>query len=227
MNIIIFTILLLISLISIYIINKYYKKTGLIILYIVFSIISYLLSFKYLLFQNINYNANSISYVTMLTALYLLLEKNNKKEVNKIINTNFIINIYISIALFLLTIYTQSLNDTIGINMKNVFYNNYRILFAYPLSLFVSQKVLIWVYPKIKPLYDNIFISATTTYLIVGLLSALSYIAISYYIIIPNSELIKMVLSTYMIRLIITLLYSIYLTIILKKKVKKWITLIY
>ena len=224
MNSLLFILILIVSIFITYICSKYLKKEGLIVLFTTSSIISYILSFKYLAFQNISYNANSIAYITMLTALYLLLEKKYSKDVNRIINLNFILSIMIGITLYITSNYTQSLSDTVGINMTNVFINNYRILIAYPISIFISQKILIRIYEKIKKLYDNLFISTVTTYLAIDLISLIIYILISYFNILNNSDLIKLILSTYMIRLIITLIYSLFLTILTKKKVKSWIT---
>ncbi|MEE3343473.1 MAG: hypothetical protein VZS44_05235 [Bacilli bacterium] len=221
MNIIILLSLLIMSLLATYLCNKYLKKFGLICLFIVSSIISFLLTFKYTTFFNINYNANSITFVTMLTALYLLLENNSKKEINKIVNLNFILTIFTCVILYILSIYTQSINDTIGINIKNVFFYNYRILIAYPISTYFSQRVLIEIYQEIKKLYDNIFISTVTTYLVIGLINAIMYILISYLNLLNVSNIIKLILSTYMMRLIITIIYSLYLTLITAKKVKK------
>ena len=221
MNILLFLCILLISIFATYICMNYFKKLGLILLFITSSIISFLLTFKYVTFQTINYNANSITYVTMLISLYLLLEKNNKKEVSKIMNLNFISSIFISIILYIVSIYIQSLNDTIGINMTNIFIKNSRILIAYPISLLLSQKILIIVYDKIKGLYDNLFISMVTTYLAVGLISSLLYMTISYYHFLNTQNIIKLTLSTYMVRLIVTVIYSLFLMIIQKKKVKQ------
>ncbi len=220
MDSIFFFLILIVATFITYICNKYLKKEGLIVLFISCSSISYIMTFKYLAFQNISYNSNSIIYVTMLTALYLLLEKNSTKEVNKVINLNILLTIFIGIILYLMSNYTQSLNDTIGINMTNVFINNYRILIAYPISLLISQKILVKIYEKIKELYDNLFISTVTTYLAIDLIALIIYTIIGYYKVINNSDLIKLILSTYMIRLIITLLYSLFLTFIPKKKVK-------
>ena len=220
MNSLLFILILIVSIFITYICSKYLKKEGLIVLFTTSSIISYILSFKYLAFQNISYNANSIAYITMLTALYLLLEKKYSKDVNRIINLNFILSIMIGITLYITSNYTQSLSDTVGINMTNVFINNYRMLIAYPISIFISQKILIRIYEKIKKLYDNLFISTVTTYLAIDLISLIIYILISYFNILNNSDLIKLILSTYMIRLIITLIYSLFLTILTKKKVK-------
>lgn len=213
--------ILILAILSVYLSNKYFDKLGLIILFIVSNILSFILTFKYITLSSLNFNSNSITYVTMFTSLYLLLEQYQKKEVNSIVNLNFIINIFSALMLYIMSIYTQSLNDTISINMTNVFTNNYRILIFYPISLIISQKLLIVIYDKIKKLYDNIFISTVTTYLAVGLIELIIYTSLTYINILSNPTIIKILLSTYMIRLIITVLYSIFLTFILKKKVKE------
>ena len=64
-----------------------------------------------------------------------------------------------------------------------------------------------------------------TTYLAAGLIESILYMFISYYGILSNQAIIKLLLSTYMLRLIITVIYAIFLTIIpTNKKVLKWQT---
>lgn len=215
--------ILIISMVSIYIAKKYSNKLGVTIIYIVSNILSFILTFKIVTLSTLNFNANSITYVTMFTSLYLLLDNYSKKEVNSIINLNFIINIFCGLMLYIMSNYTQSLTDTIGINMTNVFTINAKILITYPITILISQKLLTIVYDKIKNLYDNIFISTVTTYLAIGLIEAILYNCITYINILKPSNTIKILLSTYMIRLIITVIYSIFLTIVSKKKVKKWV----
>ena len=160
----------------------------------------------------------------MFSCLCLLLEssnKNTKKDINKIINLGFILNIFSAIMLYIMSYYTQSLNDTIGINMTNTFINNYKTLIFYPLSILISQKLLILIYSKIKNIYDNIFISMVTTYLAVGLIESITYMFLTYYNVLESTTIIKLLLSTYMIRIIVIVIYSLFLTIFNKKKVQK------
>ena len=117
--------------------------------------------------------------------------------------------------------HVQSLTDTISINMKNVFINNYKILIVYPITILISNYLLIWMYKKIRKLYDNAFITTVTTYLLIGLIEGIIYFFIVYYNILEAKIIIKLLLSSYMIRLIITIIYSIFLTLITSKKVKK------
>ncbi len=220
MNLILLIVAVIISLFITFITNKYMGKLGIIALYTISNLVAFILSFKLINISNLNFISNTLVYVMMLTMLYLLLERKETSETKKIINFTFFINIFSSIMLYITSSYTQSLTDTIGINMTNVFINNYRILLAYPISQFVSQKILIYVYDRIKKIYDNLFISTVTTYLLIGLIEILLFSIVAYYNILRNKVIIEIILSTYMIRLIITVIYSLLLPIFLKKAKK-------
>ena len=220
MNIILLIVAVIISLFITFITNKYMGKLGIIALYTISNLVAFILSFKLINISNLNFISNTLVYVMMLTMLYLLLERKETSEAKKIINFTFFINIFSSIMLYITSSYTQSLTDTIGINMTNVFINNYRMLLAYPISQFVSQKILIYVYDRIKKIYDNLFISTVTTYLLIGLIEILLFSIVAYYNILRNKVIIEIILSTYMIRLIITVIYSLLLPIFLKKAKK-------
>lgn len=219
MNILIYLCVLIISIISIYFAKKLLGKLGLTLTFIGMSTLSFLLTFKYVTLSTINLNSNCIPYVTMLISLYLLLETTNKKETKEVINLNFIINIFSALMIYIMTDYTQSLTDTISINMKNVFVNNSQILIVYPLTTLLSSYLLIWVYEKIKKLYDNHFITTVTIYLLIGIIEGIIYTFLVYIKILNTKTIILIILSTYMIRLITTVIYSLFLTILSKKKV--------
>lgn len=221
MNILIYLCILIISIFSIYISKKLLGNLGLKITFLGMNIVSFILAFKYVTLSTINLNANSITYITMFTCAYLLLETTDKKEVKKLTNLNFIISIFSAVILYIMTYYTQSLTDTISINMKNVFLNNYRILLAYPVTTLLSNYILIGTYEKIKNLYDNMFISTVTTYLLIGIIEGIIYTSLVYYQVLSTKIIIQLILSTYMIRLILTVIYSLFLTVLPKKKVKE------
>ena len=227
MNILIYFCILIIVTITIYLMRKLLGKQGLELTLIIVNILSLILSFKFIKISNFSIISNSITYVSIFTVIYLLLEEYDHKDIKKTINTNFIINIFLSIMLYLMSYYTQAINDTVGINMTNVFIRNYRILIAYPITTFLSSHLTILMYNKIKNLYNNMFISTTTTYLAIGLIDIIIYTLIGYLNVYQIKILIEIALSTYMIRLVLTVLHSLLLTILTKKKVKRWIISIY
>lgn len=221
MNVIMYTCLLLILMVALYYSKKILGDLGLKIMFILMNITSFILTFKYITLSTINFNANSISCITMFSSLYLLLDRTTKEEGRKITNLNFIISIFTAILLYLMTTYTQTITDTVGINMKNVFEANSRILIIYPITILLANHVLIIMYEKIKSLYDNMFISTVTTFLLVGLIQGILYTVLSYYNILTIKTIIELILATYMVKLIITVIYSILLMFINKERVVK------
>ena len=185
------------------------------------GVLALITSFKYTTLTTIDINSSVVLYITMYTSLYLLLENTTEKETKKIVVLNFLINIFTAFFLFLMSYHTQALTDSISINMKNVFIENYRILITYPVSTFFSSILLILLYQKIKKLYDLPFITTVTTYLVVGLVNALTFYLGSYYNIFTLKVIIELSLSTYMIGLIITVIYSLVLPKLSKMKVIK------
>lgn len=222
MNILIYFCILVLSIITIYIFNKKLDKLGLVIAFIFMNLLSFLLSFKYITISTLNINANSVTYISMFSILYLYLEKTNEKETKKLINLNIIINLLIVSLLVLMSLYIQTIDDTVGINMNNVFIDNYRILIAYPLTLSLSLQGIIIMYNKVKKIYDNLFITTTVTFLLVGLIDLILFTLIGYLFVMDAKTMIKLILSTYMLKIILTVIYSLLLMIFQnKKKVKK------
>ena len=218
MNDLLLICILLIGILSIILLNKTLKNLGLKITFITFNTLSLILTFKYILVSTLNANASIITYSVMFTSLCLILEQKKKKEANKLITMGLIISVFSSIFLYIMSLYTQSLNDTIGINMNNVFINNYKVLIFYPISIFISQKVLIFIYTKIKNIYNNLFISTVTSYLLVGLIDSIMFTTLTYYNTLNNQTIIKILLSTYMLKIIVIVIYTIILTILNKDK---------
>lgn len=221
MNEIIYLVILIISMFSIYIFRKLLSNLGVKVLFVLMSITSFLLTFKHINIFNLSLNANCITYITMFSCAYLLLENNDKKELKKLYNMNFIVSILGAILLYLMSYHPQSLIDTISVNMKNVFLENIRILFSFPIITLISNYLLIVIYEKIKELYDNMFITTVTTFLLVGIIEGILYNILSYYNILTLKIIIELILSTYMIKLILTIIYSILLMFLTKKKVIK------
>lgn len=219
MNVIICLLMLLICIITLSLFKKILGELGIKIVFILMSITSFLLTFKYINIWEFNINANCVTYITMFSALYLLLENKDKKETKKIINLNFLLNILCSVIIYTSTYHTQSLTDTVGINMKNVFRGIPIILISFPIITLLANYSLTIMYKKIKSLYDNLFITTVTTFLLIGIIEGVLYTLISYYNILTLKIIIELILSTYMIKLILTVIYSIILMKITKKKV--------
>lgn len=218
MNILLLLCILIILTLAIYLLQKTLDKLGLLIGITLMNILAFILSFKYTILSNITISTNSIAFISMLTVIYMYYEKTNEKETKKVINEIFIINIIAAGLLYIMSLYPQEVINTVGINIKNVFIDNYRMLIAYPITTLLSSYGMIYIYKKIKNLYDNMFISTTVSFLIIGLLELLLFNLITYLFRFNFKTIIELTLGTYMVRIILTVIYSFYLTLLLKKK---------
>ena len=218
MNILLLLCILIILTLAIYLLQKTLDKLGLLIGITLMNILAFILSFKYTILSNITISTNSIAFISMLTVIYMYYEKTNEKETKKVINEIFIINIIAAGLLYMMSLYPQEVINTVGINIKNVFIDNYRMLIAYPITTLLSSYGMIYIYKKIKNLYDNMFISTTVSFLIIGLLELLLFNLITYLFRFNFKTIIELTLGTYMVRIILTVIYSFYLTLLLKKK---------
>ena len=222
MNMLIGFCILSISLLLIYIFTRNKDSLETSILFTILNTITFILSFKYTTISTFPVNTNSITFVSMLSVLYIYYERNNIKETRKLINQTFVINIGACLLLLLSSFYTQTIDDTIGINMKNLFIDNYRILITYPIVFLLSNYGIIYIYKKIKDIYDNMFISTSVSFLLIGLIELIVFTLCSYLMKFDMRTIVRLILSTYMLRILLTILYSFFLTFIIKKKkVKK------
>ena len=122
----------------------------------------------------------------------------------------------------LTTGYIPSVNDTVSINMQNTFGNYSRLLLIYPVTLILSEYLSLHYYQKLKDTYNDSFITLAFTYLLVGLIDTIIFSFVSYLNIISLKEIVTLALSSYLIRLLIIIIYYFVLDPdFLKKKVKK------
>ena len=128
MNILIYLSIIIILILFLFLISKLLGNLGLIMSTIMTGVLALITSFKYTTLTTIDINSSLVLYITMYTSLYLLLENTTEKETKKIVVLNFLINIFTAFFLFLMSYHTQALTDSISINIKNVFIENYRIL---------------------------------------------------------------------------------------------------
>ena len=137
-------------------------------------------------------------------------------------NTSFILMTFSALICYMYSQYPGSIMDTIHVNLMNIFNNNINMLISFPISMAISNYIMIYTYSRIRKLYDLAFITLIPAYLLAGLIEMVLYIFITYYTKLKIKILIELILSNYMIGLITMIMLSFVIPIILKKKVKKW-----
>lgn len=219
---IIFIILLLLTLLTIFCLYKMLDKRGLYFGLVIMDLIAFVLSFKISSIFKMNINLGIIPLIASFTILYIFLAKNNDKETKNLLLITLYSNITTALLLIIMNYFEPAITETISINMKGTFEYNYKILIVYPIIVLLSQIATIKLYGLLNQIQENISISIFLTYIITGLLYTVVLYAISYINILKIQHSLFLGVSSYILGIVITIINIIFINILYKKKVIKW-----
>lgn len=185
------------------------------------TIVSYLLSFKVLNIWGLSVNANVITTISILEIVYLLIEKETKKNHYNYLFLTIFCLIATAFAILTTSSYIPSINDTLSTNMKGLFIDNYQILIIFPLLLIITEIISPQIYLTLNQIYQNKIISINLIYMVLGLLNSLIFSFIAYASDPSFLSKLNIALATYFIGLIISIFYTpIFNYLTSKKKVR-------
>lgn len=220
-SIIIVLLLILVSLLLIYSMYKIYDKRGLYFSLVIMNIMSFILSFKIIKIFSLNINLGLIPMISIFTIIYIIITKYSIKDKKTILSLSLYTNIITSILILITNYFIPTVSETISISIKGTFEYNYKILILYPIIILPSQYIIIKLFNYLKELQSNIIINITLTYITTGLVYTLVFYLIAYINLIDIKNTIFMGVSSFLIGIIITLLNTLIIDLIFKKKVKK------
>ena len=220
-SIIIVLLLILVSLLLIYSMYKIYDKRGLYFSLVIMNIMSFILSFKIIKIFSLNINLGLIPMISIFTIIYIIITKYSIKDKKTILSLSLYTNIITSILILITNYFIPTVSETISISIKGTFEYNYKILILYPIIILLSQYIIIKLFNYLKELQSNIIINITLTYITTGLVYTLVFYLIAYINLIDIKNTILMGVSSFLIGIIITLLNTLIIDLIFKKKVKK------
>ena len=220
-SIIIVLLLILVSLLLIYSMYKIYDKRGLYFSLVIMNIMSFILSFKIIKIFSLNINLGLIPMISIFTIIYIIITKYSIKDKKTILSLSLYTNIITSILILITNYFIPTVSETISISIKGTFEYNYKILILYPIIILLSQYIIIKLFNYLKQLQSNIIINITLTYITTGLVYTLVFYLIAYINLIDIKNTIFMGVSSFLIGIIITLLNTLIIDLIFKKKVKK------
>ena len=220
-SIIIVLLLILVSLLLIYSMYKIYDKRGLYFSLVIMNIMSFILSFKIIKIFSLNINLGLIPMISIFTIIYMIITKYSIEDKKTILSLSLYTNIITSILILITNYFIPTVSETISISIKGTFEYNYKILILYPIIILLSQYIIIKLFNYLKELQSNIIINITLTYITTGLVYTLVFYLIAYINLIDIKNTIFMGVSSFLIGIIITLLNTLIIDLIFKKKVKK------
>lgn len=223
MNLLIFILLIVLSIFFMYISLYMLDKKNYRYIYLIYSILGYLMSFKIIKLASINLSANIVIETLFLTLTYLIIEKTTKEEFIKIVKNIFKYNLLVGVLLLFGSLYIPVVTDVVSINIKYMIIDNYKILLIYPILLTILQLLTYLVYNSIKELKLNIQNNIIISSLTILMVDSVIFNLFAYLFKIKLSNIILLILSNYLIKILLTAIYSYIISKqIDNKKVKIW-----
>lgn len=208
MNLLIFILLIVLSIFFMYISLYMLDKKNYRYIYLIYSILGYLMSFKIIKLLSINLSANIVIETLFLTLTYLIIEKTTKEEFIKIVKNIFKYNLLVGVLLLFGSLYIPVVTDVVSINIKYMIIDNYKILLIYPILLSILQLLTYLVYNSIKELKLNIQNNIIISSLTILMVDSVIFNLFAYLFKIKLSNIILLILSNYLIKILLTTIYS-------------------
>lgn len=221
MSIVIFLLLISICLGLIYLVHKYFGKSEFYILAIIYSILSFIMSFKLVNIFGVDINLSIIFSSGLLVILYYFINRYGKGEDKKLITTIGISTLLFGIIIILNTIIVPSLSDKNSIIYQSLIFDNIPILILYPISLIGTLIFSSYIFNELKK--EDSYRLVKTLLTVVGIVFADVFIFIyfSYAFIIKFDTSIMIALGNYLFKTIIVIIYILIINRIFDvKKVK-------
>lgn len=202
-NINLLCIELVVCLITLIIVYKYFKIPGLYAYSIVSFILSNIMSLKVITLYNFDINLGIIPFVSVFIASNIIIQKKGPEEIKKLI----LILISSSIISYLLIFMVKLLNSS-NINLftnksyDNIFTDSERIYFANIVTMLYSLILNSKLYYYLKRIKNKIWISNLFTSIIIEFITSLLFPILAYALIKEPIDIIKLIIIRYLISLI-------------------------
>ena len=195
MSIVIFLLLICICLGLIYIVHRYFDKHEFYILAIIYSVLSFIMSFKLVNIFGIDINLGIIFSSGLLVILYYFVNRYGKGEDKKLIITIGVSTILLGIILLLNTFIVPSLGDKSSIIYQELILNNMPILILYPISLIGTLLFSSYTFSELKKENSNAFIIRFDTSMMITLSNYLvkSIVTVIYLLVVNKMFEVKKV----------------------------------
>lgn len=221
MSAIVFLLLIAISIGLIYLIHRYFGKSQFYLIAVIYSIVSFLMSFKLIKVFGVNINASVIFSSGLLIILYYFINRYGKSEIKRLIMAIFVSTFVSGCFLMLNTFMIPSIYDNNAPFYQNLVLDNLAIVILYPISLFITLLLSSYCFELLKNEDKNRLIKTLVTIIGLMFIDTFIFIYFSYAILIRFDIAIVIALDNYLVKAIIMVIYILIINKVFKiRKVK-------
>lgn len=205
----ILVLLLLISMCIglVYIVHKYFGKEQFYLLGIIYSVLSFVMSFKTTNILGVNINTNIIFSSGLLIILYYFVKRFSEKESRKFIMTAILSSVLCICFLMITVFMTPSIYDKMSAFYQSIILDNLVIVILYPISLSITMFLGEYCFRELEKEEKNKNIKTLFTILGILFIDAAIFSYFSYAFIIQFDTAIGMAIEHYLVKTGIMVIY--------------------
>ena len=207
MDILIFVLLMAICMGIIYFVHRYFGKNEFYLLAIVYSIISFVMSFKIVHLLGIDINLGIIFSSSLIMILYYFIHRYGDDDAKRVILVMIISTIICALFMMLNVFMVPSLYDNMSSYYQNLILNNLAIVILYPLALATIMYLARYSFNELSNTESKRFIKMILILIGISFIYTGIFIYFSYAIIIRFDIAIKIFLSNYLVMSLILIVY--------------------
>ena len=207
MSIGIFLLLMAICLGLVYLVHKYFGKEQFYLLGIIYSILSFILSFKLVNILGIDINANLVFSSGLLLILYYFVNRYNEKESRKFIFTIISVPLLCICFMVISNFMIPSIYDNMSVFYHNLIVDNLAIIILYPVSMAITMFLSEYCFKQLKKEENNKLIKVILTLFGIVFIDVAIFIYFSYAFIIRFDTATGIAIDNYLIKVGIMIIY--------------------
>lgn len=207
MEVIVFLLLMVICIGLIYVIHKYFGKTEFYLLAAVYSIISFLMSFKVINIFGVDINGSAIFSSGLLVILYYFINRYNEKENKRFIAVVTISTLMCIFLLLITSFMVPSIFDLASTSYQDIVFDNLPIVILYPITNLITLFLSSYCFRELKKENKNRLIKTLFTLVGVIFVDTFIFSYFIYAILIKFDVAIMIALDNYLIKTVIMVIY--------------------
>ena len=207
-GVVVFLLLTMVCLGLIYVVHRYFGKEQFYLLGIIYSILSFVLSFKLINILGVDINANIIFSSGLLMLLYYFVNRYNEKESRRFIFTIISVTLICICFLIVTSVMVPSIYDKMSIFYQNMIFSNLPIIILYPISLCISLFLGEYCFKELKKEENKKNIKLIPIIFGIIFIDVAVFIYFSYAFIIKFNTAINIAIDNYLVKVCIMIVYT-------------------
>jgi len=217
----IFLLLIIICIALLYVVHKYFGKVEFYLLTVIYSILSFLMSFKIVNILGIDINGSVIFSSGILAILYYFINRYSEKEYKRFIVLVISTTLMCIFLLLLTSFMIPSIYDKFSIIYQEMMFDNMPIVILYPIANFITLFLSSYCFKELKKENTNKMLK--TLFTLVGLvfIDVLIFVYFIYAFLIRFDTAVTIALGNCFVKIIIMFIYMFIVNkLFIVKKVK-------